>query len=85
VNPQTRKVDLAAWPDGNAEFEKWIKFRANPQFICWDQDRGGIDTGRHTDWQGHKKWQSKENQVAAHLDFLRKMLHLKSNGYNRKK
>jgi hypothetical protein len=88
VNPETRRVDLSFWPDGNAYFEQWIKFKTtapNPPFICWDQDRGGMDIGGHKDWQSLKKWQSEKNQLVVYLNFLRRMLHVESNGYLRKK
>jgi hypothetical protein len=88
VNPRTKTVDLSFWPDGNGYFEQWIKFRTRPTdrpFICWDQDRGGIDIGGHRDWQLLKRWQSKTNQIVAYLNFLRRMLHLESNGYLRMK
>lgn len=86
VNPATKTVDLNFWPHGNQQFEQWIKFRPspNPPFICWPQDRGAIEIGRHFDWQPEKQWQRQENQIVAYLNFLRKMLHVPANGYLRK-
>jgi hypothetical protein len=85
VNPATRQVDLKFWPDGNAEFEKWIKFKAARPFICWPQDRGAIDIGNHTEWQSLREWQKEDNQIVAYLDFLRQMLHVRARGYLRRK
>jgi hypothetical protein len=42
VDPKDRQNRPAAWPDGNTTFEGWIKFKGSPWFICWDQDRQGI-------------------------------------------
>jgi hypothetical protein len=83
VDSKTRAVELAAWPDGSAQFEKWIKFKSNPPFICWDQDRRGI--GYHQEWKPLKQWQKNQNQILSYLIFLRRMLHLPVNGYNLKK
>jgi len=88
VDPETRKVDLSCWPQGNAHFEQWIKFKTTPPnlpFICWDQDRGGMDIGGHKDWLSLKKWQSEKNQIVAYLNFLRRLLHIEANGYLRRK
>ena len=88
VNPDTKRVDMAFWPKGNQVFEQWVKFRTlppNKPFICWDQDRGGIDIGNHAPWLALKKWQSEKNQIVAYLNFLRKLLHLEGNGYLRQK
>jgi hypothetical protein len=88
VDPATKKVDMAFWPKGNTYFEQWIKFNTAPPnrpFICWTQDRGGIDIGGHADWQHLKKWQSENNQIVGYLNFLRKMFHIESNGYLRQK
>ena len=83
VDPKTRTVDLLSWPDGNATFEQWIKFKSNPPFICWDQDRRGI--GYHQEWKLLKQWQKNSNQILSYLNFLRRMLNLPVYGYNRKK
>jgi hypothetical protein len=72
----------AAWPDGNAHFEQWIKFKGTPWFICWDQDGRGIQ--HHQGWKARKAWQKKPNQLLAYLDFLRQMLHVPAFGYSRK-
>src|SRR5262245_26336117 len=48
VDPETRQVVASAWPQGNAVFEQWVKFR-NDHFICWREDRGGIR--HHFDWK----------------------------------
>lgn len=85
VNPDTRQVDLKFWPDGDAEFERWVKFKAARPFICWPQDRGAIDIGGHRDWQSSKEWQKEQNQIVAYLNFLRTMLHVRARGYCRQK
>lgn len=88
VDPATKTVDMSFWPRGNQVFEGWVKFNTAPPnkpFICWDQDRGGIDVGNHTPWLAWKKWQSDKNQIVAYLNFLRKLLHVESNGYSRLK
>jgi hypothetical protein len=83
VDAKTRELTPAAWPDGNTHFEQWIKFKGSPWFICWDQDRQGIQ--HHADWKIRKSWQKKPNQVVAYLDFIREMLHVPARGYNRQK
>ena len=80
VAPQDRQSEPKAWPDGNAYFERWIKFKGTPWFICWPQDRQGIE--HHKEWTALKAWQKKPNQLVAYLDFLRQMLHVPSRGYN---
>lgn len=82
VDPQSRNVDIRFWPDGNQVFEGWIKFKGAPPFICWDQDRGGI--GHHAEWKVLKAWQKENNPLISYLNFLRRLLHVRSNGYNRK-
>jgi hypothetical protein len=82
VDAATRQVIPAAWPDGNSTFEQWIKFRANPHFICWRQDRYGIE--RHQEWKNLREWQKKQNQIVAYLEFLQQMLYRPMNGYSRK-
>jgi hypothetical protein len=79
VDPVTRQVMASAWPEGNAVFEQWVKFK-NHFFICWPEDRGGIR--HHSDWKVLKAWQ-KPNQLVSYLNFVRQLLHLKSRGYTR--
>lgn len=83
VDPRSRMVDSRFWPDGDQTYEGWIKFRSDPGFICWDQDRGGI--AHHPDWKALKAWQKESNPIVSYLTFLRRLLHLKPNGYNRMK
>lgn len=83
VDEKERTSKPEAYPDGNHQFEQWIKFRHVPFFICWDQDRSGIE--HHPEWRALKAWQKPPNQIVAYLDFLRQMLHLPSRGYNRRK
>jgi hypothetical protein len=81
VDKQTHAETQQAWPDGNTQFEQWIKFRNQPHFVCWDQDRGGIE--HHPDRKGLKAWQKNPNQLVAYLNFLRQMLYLPDRGYRR--
>ena len=77
-----RQVVLEAWPDGSGTFEQWIKFRTSPPFICWPQDRFGIE--QHQEWKNLREWQKKPNQIVAYLEFLQRMLYRPVNGYSRK-
>jgi hypothetical protein len=80
VDDQRRCV-ATAWPRGNATFEQWIKFRdANP-FICWDQDRSGIE--HHPEWKARRAWARKSNQLVTYLNFQRELMHLPARGYER--
>ena len=83
VDMNMREPNPAAWSDGNAHFEGWIKFKGSPWFICWDQDRQGIQ--QHLEWKAFKSWQKKPNQILAYLDFINRMLQNPGNGYNRQK
>ena len=83
VDPVDRQLKSEAWPDGDTNFEQWIKFKGSPWFICWDQDREGLR--HHADWRTRKSWQKKTNQIVAYLDFLRQMLNVPARGYNRRK
>lgn len=85
VNPKTRQVDMAYWPQGNDVFVRWVKFNHNPPFICSPQDRGGIDVGNHSEWRTLKQWHKTPNQIVSYLDFLRQLLHVESLGYLRQK
>lgn len=82
IDPETRQCSSSAWPVGNAQFEQWIKFKGTPLFICWDQDREGLN--HHGDWRARQSWKRNPNQLVAYLDFLRQMLHLPSRGYERR-
>jgi hypothetical protein len=82
VDARGHQATPEAWPDGNRQFEQWIKFKSSPQFICWNQDRAG--TQQHPEWKGHKAWQRKPNQLVSYLEYLRQMLNLPMNGYNRR-
>lgn len=82
VDPVSRKCELHAWPQGNHVFEGWVKFKSDPAFICWDQDRGAIDIGGHTDWRSRAAWKT-GNQIVSYLDFIRRLLHIPENGYLR--
>ena len=82
VDPVNHQVIPQAWPDGSGTFEGWIKFRGNPHFISWHQDRYAFES--HQDWKNLREWQKKPNQIVAYLDFLRQILYLPRNGYNRK-
>lgn len=83
VDAKDRVPNSSAWPDGNASFEQWIKFKSTPGFVCWDQDRQGVQ--HHPEWRARKAWQKNPNQIVAYLDFLRQMLHLPARGYRRTK
>ncbi len=76
----THQCVQAAWPQGNAVFQQWIKCTAG-FFICWNQDRNGIS--HHSEWKGQKAWSKTNNQLLAYLNFMRQMLHLPSRGYLR--
>ena len=83
VDIKTREPKPAAWPDGNPHFEGWIKFRGSPWFICWEQDRQGIQ--QHQEWKALKSWQKKPNQIVTYLDFINRLLHNPGYGYSRRK
>src|SRR5262249_37085038 len=83
VDKETRAESGEAWPSGNGKFEGWIKFRRPPHFVCWDQDRAGIE--HHVEWKASKAWQRRANQIVAYLDFLRQMLYLPYRGYCRRR
>jgi hypothetical protein len=84
VDPSTFQCVAQAWPQGNATFEQWIKFKDQPGnlFICWDQDRRGNST--HPGWLVNKAWQRNKNQLVGYVDFLRQLLWIPSMGYERK-
>ncbi len=70
-----------AWPKGDGTFNGWVKFAdANP-FICWDQDRYGLQ--HHQEWRPRRAWTKKPNQLVAYLDFMRQLLNVQANGYER--
>jgi hypothetical protein len=81
VDPKTRLCANEAWPAGNNIFGQWVKFGDPKPFICWNQDRIGIE--HHQEWRQHKPWTKRPNQLVTYLDFLRKLLHLESWGYHR--
>ena len=83
VDVAERTAKPEACPDGDAQFEQWIKYRSAPFFICWDQDRAGIQ--HHQEWRPLKAWQKQPNEIVAYLDFLCRMLYLPAHGYNRRK
>jgi len=72
-----------AWPPGNGTFQQWIKNQNPHLFICWDQDRTGIEK-HHPEWKVRKAWTKNKNQLVAYLDFLRRLLHLPALGYERR-
>ncbi|HEY6329642.1 MAG TPA: hypothetical protein VI756_09895 [Blastocatellia bacterium] len=74
----------SAWPRGNATFNQWIKFADVEPFICWDQDRVGIQHHQQ-DWANRKAWQKSKNQLVTYLDFLRALLHVEAKGYARRR
>ncbi len=79
VDPATRMPTVAAWPRGNATFQQWVKFTGE-LFICWDQDRFGIE--RHPDWNYRKAWTTATpNQLVAYLTFIARLLNSPSMGY----
>jgi hypothetical protein len=82
VDGATRQVVAAAWPDGNGTFGQWVKFQATPHFICWPQDRYGIE--RHQEWKNLRAWQKRPNQIVGYLEFLHRLLYLPASGYSRK-
>lgn len=84
VDSETLQCVASAWPQGDAAFEQWIKFKDAPGhlFICWDQDRSGI--GHHQEWALRKAWKRSKNQLVAYLDFLRQLLWIPARGYLRK-
>lgn len=81
VDPTTRQCVASAWPTGNGTFNGWVKFSGNDLFICWDQDREGIQ--RHQEWKGRRAWTRNPNQIVGYLDFLRGLLHIPARGYQR--
>ena len=72
----------AAWPRGNATFQQWVKFDPNNLFVCWEQDRVGIE--HHTAWKGREAWKKSGNPLTAYLDFMRQLLHNPAKGYERR-
>ena len=82
VDPETHACVESAWPRGNPIFEQWVKFRTPHLFVCWDQDADGIK--HHEDWRPRKAWTKTTNQVVAYLNFLRGLLNLPKNGYERR-
>jgi hypothetical protein len=82
VDQTTRQCQESAWPRGDGVFSQWVKFTAGTLFICWDQDRYGID--RHPEWRARGAWTRKPNQLVAYLDFLRGLLHNRVHGYVRR-
>jgi len=77
VDFESRQVVASAWPQGNSVFEQWVKFK-NDFFICWQEDRAGIR--QHPEWRALEEWK-KPNQLVSYLNFVRRLLHLKSRGY----
>jgi hypothetical protein len=80
VDEKTRQCVTEAWPRGNATFEGWVKYAPGNFFICWQQDRGGLQ--HHPDWRPLQAWK-KPNQVVNYLDFVCKLLHRPAMGYTR--
>ncbi|MBI3477352.1 MAG: hypothetical protein HY010_16590 [Acidobacteria bacterium] len=81
VDSVTRQCVETAWPQGNATFEQWIKFKDPHLFVCWEQDAGGIK--QHPDWRDRKAWMKTRNPIVAYLNFLRELLNLPTRGYTR--
>lgn len=82
VAEDTRQCFVASWPRGNATFQQWVKLDPSNLFICWDQDRAGIQ--HHTDWKGREAWKKSGNPVVAYLEFMRQLLHNPARGYERR-
>lgn len=82
VDPVTRQCRAEFWPRGNGMFSGWIKFEGSELFICWDQDRAGIQ--HHGEWRRQEAWKKQKNQIVAYLDFLRRLLHVEAMGYQRR-
>lgn len=86
VDSVSRRRVLSAYPKGDPVFEQWVKFQSEPPFICWDQDRGGIE--HHPEWKARQAWKKDDddnmNQLVSYLDFMRRLLHMVANGYRRK-
>jgi hypothetical protein len=81
VDSASRQCVESAWPQGDAAFEQWIKFKAPHLFICWDQDASGIR--HHEDWRPRKAWMKTTNPIVTYLNFLRERLNLPIHGYRR--
>lgn len=81
VNDQHECVG-GAWPRGNGMFVQWVKPDPPNLFICWSEDRLGIT--HHQEWRALKAWKKHSNQIYAYLDFIRKLLHVRSFGYSPK-
>lgn len=82
VDPTTKHCVSSAWPRGDSTFAGWVKFEGTDLFICWPQDRGGIQ--RHPEWRQFTAWKNHHNQIFAYLDFIRTLLHVRARGYQRK-
>ena len=82
IDAKTRECRVEAWPRGNGKFAGWIKFEGTELFVCWDQDRAGIQ--HHGEWRQKEAWKKKGNQLVAYLDFLRRLLHVEAMGYERR-
>lgn len=82
VDRETRKCKNEAWPTGNNVFAQWVKFGDQKPFICWNQDRIGIE--HHPEWRPQKAWTKRPNKLVTYLEFLRKLLYVQSWGYHRR-
>jgi hypothetical protein len=82
VDEQTRMCVATAWPRGNPTFQQWVKLDPGNLFICWDQDRVGIQ--HHADWRGREAWKKSGNPLVAYLEFMRHLLHNPARGYERR-
>jgi len=82
VDPENHRCLAAAWHQGDGVFTQWVKYDPAHLFLCWDQDRLGIE--HHPDWRSRRAWAKSGNPIYAYLEFLRKLLHVPSNGYSRK-
>jgi len=82
VIEQGRQCIAGAWPGGNGTFQQWVKADPGSLFICWDQDRGGIQ--HHQEWKGREAWKRSGNPLVAYLDFMRQLLNNPARGYARR-
>jgi hypothetical protein len=81
VDPSSHQCVSSAWPRGDNVLAQWLKWDPANLFVCWDQDRLGVE--HHPEWRIRRAWKKNKNQIYTYLEFLRKLFHLPSNGYCR--
>lgn len=83
VDVNNRECIASAWPRGNGLFEGWIKFNPGNLFICWDQDRKGIEH-HYGEWFARQAWKKGKNQIIAYIEHIHHLLWLPKYGYEGK-